>query len=118
MGFFNGVLNGMNSNEAMKRISANEARNNLATQKNIILLDVREDYEYKSGHIKGARNLPVGMIEQGIAKVTNHKDAVIYVYCQSGARSTRACQMLSKLGYTNIYNLGGISNWPYEVVRG
>lgn len=116
MGFFNKVINTMGSDETMRRIDAEQARNNLNNDKNIILLDVREDYEYKGGHIKGAINLPVGIIEQGIKKVTNDKEAIIYVYCQSGARSTRACQTLSKLGYTQIYNLGGISSWPYEVV--
>ncbi|HCL03831.1 MAG TPA: rhodanese-like domain-containing protein, partial [Lachnoclostridium phytofermentans] len=46
-----------------------------------------------------------------------NKNSILYIYCQSGARSARACQILSAKGYTNVYNLGGIMGWPYEIVR-
>jgi len=53
-----------------------------------------------------------------IEKVAPDKDTALILYCQSGARSSSACNELVKMGYTNISNLGGIMSWPYETVRG
>ncbi len=100
-----------------KNLAPKEAYENLKSDHSITLLDVREAYEYKSGHIQGALLLPVGEIEREIKKLNLDKDALLYVYCQSGVRSKSACSKLVKLGYHNVYNLGGISSWPYEVIR-
>lgn len=100
-----------------KRISLEEANNNLSNDKSILLIDVREDYEFRTGHIKNAKNIPLGRVNSDIIKVAKDKTKTIYVYCQSGARSSSACSTLSKLGYTEVYNLGGIMSWPYGVVR-
>jgi phage shock protein E len=50
-------------------------------------------------------------------KKLKDKDAPIFVYCRSGNRSTSAASILVNLGYKNVYNLGGINNWPYEIVK-
>lgn len=102
----------------IKRISTKEAKENLEQDKNIILLDVREDYEYKVCHIKEAKNVSVNKIEWEIDSLIEDTDATIYVYCHSGVRSVQACYILAELGYTNAYDLGGIMSWPYEVVVG
>ena len=103
--------------KSAKTIAPNEARENMKQNKNIILLDVREESEYRAGHIKGAKLLPVGQIDTRIDTLSISKDATIYAYCQSGGRSSRACSTLTRMGYTNVYNLGGILNWPYEIVK-
>ena len=55
------------------------------------------------------------MLFQSAARVLPDKNALTYVYCRSGVRSTAACEKLEALGYTNLYNLGGLTTWPYEV---
>ncbi len=81
----------------------------------VIILDVREQDEYDSGHIPGALLLPVGSIDENTAAdVIPEKDSVVLVYCRSGNRSRTASSRLAKLGYTNICEFGGINTWPYE----
>lgn len=81
----------------------------------VIILDVREQEEYDSGHIPGAVLLPVGTIDETTAaEVIPKKDSTVLVYCRSGNRSKTASSALAELGYTNIYEFGGINTWPYE----
>ena len=81
----------------------------------VIILDVREQDEYDSGHIPGAVLLPVGTIDEDTAaEVIPEKDSTGLVYCRSGNRSKTASSALAELGYTNIYEFGGINTWPYE----
>ena len=85
---------------------------------NVIVLDVREKDEYDAGHISNAVLLPVGTIsENSAAEVIPQKDSTVLVYCRSGNRSKTASQKLADLGYTQIYEFGGINTWPYEVER-
>lgn len=94
-----------------------DAKARLDSEKGIILLDVRTKEEYDSGHIKDAVLIPVDVLEKEAVTSLKDKKAVIFVYCRSGNRSVTASNILVKLGYTNVYNLGGIKDWPYEVVR-
>ena len=79
----------------------------------IIILDVRESDEYYQGHIKNAINLPVENIET----IDLDKDKTIYVYCASGNRSKMATNELIDMGYTDVYDMGGINNYPYELEK-
>ena len=83
----------------------------------VIILDVREAYEFSSGHIKKAVNLPLDKVNKGISKITSDKEKILLVYCQSGSRSGSAARALHSMGYKNAYNMGGISTWKYGVVR-
>ncbi len=96
------------------QISAEEAKQVMQEQKDYIILDVRTLDEYKSGHIPGALLVPNEII--GVEELTMlpDKDQLILVYCRSGNRSKQASQKLVDLGYTNIYEFGGIIDWPYE----
>lgn len=97
-----------------QQISQEEAKEMMDTQE-VIILDVREQDEYDSGHIPGAILLPVGTIdEETAAEVIPEKDSTVLVYCRSGNRSKTASSALAELGYTNIYEFGGINTWPYE----
>ena len=80
-------------------------------------VDVREPDEYAVGHIPGAKLLPLGEVMSRAAEVLPDKDAPWLVYCRTGRRSADAVQKLDALGYTNIYDLGGILSWPYETGR-
>ena len=98
-----------------KSISQQEAKQ-MMDSGNVLVLDVREQDEYSTGHIGGAVLLPVGTINADTAsKIIPSKDTTVLVYCRSGNRSKKASATLAKLGYTNIYEIGGITTWPYGV---
>ena len=98
-----------------QQITQEEAKNMMDTQEAIVL-DVREQDEFDAGHIPGAVLLPVGTITKDTATaVIPELDSVVLVYCRSGNRSKKASQALVDLGYTGIYEFGGINTWPYEV---
>ena len=97
-----------------RQISQEEAKEMIDTQE-VIILDVREQDEYDSGHIPNAVLLPVGTIDEDTAAAAiPEKDSTVLVYCRSGNRSKTASSTLAELGYTNIYEFGGIKIWPYE----
>ncbi len=81
-----------------------------------VLLDVRTPEEYRQGHIPGSRNIPLQTIEK-VVGIVPAKDAPLFVYCLSGARSRQATGALSQMGYTNITNIGGISSYTGKVER-
>ena len=98
-----------------QQITQETAKEMMDTQE-VVILDVREQYEFDAGHIPGAVLLPVGAItEDTAAAVIDDLDTVVLVYCRSGNRSKTASQALADMGYTNIYEFGGINTWPYEV---
>ena len=78
-------------------------------------VDVREPDEFAIGHIPGAKLLPLGEVVSRAGEVMPDKDAAWLIYCRTGRRSADAVQKLEKLGYTNLYDLGGILSWPYEL---
>ena len=98
-------------------ITPEEAKKRLDSEKNIILLDVRTKEEYETGHIKGSILIPVDNLKEEAEKSLKDKDVPIFVYCRSGNRSLTAANILVKQGYTNVFNLGGINNWPYEIIK-
>ena len=98
------TLNVMSKNEESSTdIEAKDVENLL--KKKEFLLDVREEYEYQNGHIKGAVNLPLREILY--RKDTLPKDRDIYVYCRSGHRSTDAVNFLKSLGFEKVHNIEG-----------
>ena len=80
-----------------------------------VAVDVREPDEYAVGHIPGAKLLPLGEVLSRAAEVLPDKRAPWLIYCRTGRRSADAVQKLASLGYENLYDLGGILNWPYEI---
>lgn len=88
----------------------------LVDSKNIIIVDVRESYEYRNGHIKNAYNIPLGKLDS-ISDFDFSKDKKIIVYCQSGNRSKLALEKLLDMGYTNVFDMGGIQSWEYELIK-
>ena len=100
-----------------QQITQEAAKEMMDTQE-VLILDVREQHEYDGGHIPGAVLLPVGTITKDTAAaVIDELDTVVLVYCRSGNRSKTASQALVDLGYTNIYEFGGINTWPYEIEK-
>lgn len=83
--------------------------------KDYVLIDVRSESEYKSGHIPTAINIPHTNIENRTKVIP--KDKLIIVYCKVGGRAENARQKLIKLGYENVINFGGTNSWKYELVK-
>ena len=79
----------------------------------VIVVDVREQSEYDSGHIENAILMPLGEIDDIAGAILPNKDSVVLVYCRSGNRSATAAEKLISLGYNNVYDFGGIIDWPY-----
>lgn len=99
-----------------QQITAQEAKTMMDVGAGTIVLDVREQEEYDQGHIPGAVLLPVGEITQESASAAvPEKDTVVLVYCRSGNRSKAAAGELAQLGYSQVYEFGGIQDWPYEI---
>ena len=100
-----------------EQITPVEAKKIMDSGEDFILLDVREQDEYDSGHIPGAVLIPYTEIEKRAEAELPEKDAQILVYCRSGRRSKIASQSLVNSGYTNVKEFGGIIDWPYEVEK-
>lgn len=95
-----------------QQITPQEAKERMETEHEIIILDVRTQEEYDSGHIKNAVCLPNEEIISE-PEILPDKDQQILVYCRSGNRSKQAAQKLADMGYTNVFEFGGILDWPY-----
>ena len=96
-------------------ITAEEAKQIMDSEEGYIILDVRTQEEYDQGHIPGATQISHEEIAEKAEDVLTDKNQLILVYCRSGRRSKIAAEALVELGYTNIKEFGGISDWPYEV---
>jgi len=98
-------------------ITASEANVMMAELDNFVLLDVRTPSEFQERRIAGAINIPYDEIISRSEAELQDKSTVVLVYCQSGRRSALAAASLTSLGFTAVYDFGGILNWPYETVR-
>jgi rhodanese-related sulfurtransferase len=84
----------------------------LINQKDALVLDVRDAGEYAQGHILGARNIPLGELEQRVKEIERYKAKPVICACATGNRSGNAAGILRKHGFTNIVNLsGGTAAW-------
>ena len=101
---------------AYVKITPQEAKRIMDSGKPYILVDVRTDSEYKENHIQGAVLIPDYSIAGNAESALPDKNEVILVYCRSGGRSANAAKILIDLGYTNVFDFGGILSWPYETI--
>ncbi|MGI6263942.1 MAG: cyclophilin-like fold protein [Acutalibacteraceae bacterium] len=97
-------------------ISQEEARRMMALDDGHIVVDVRRQDEYDAGHIPGAICVPNEIIGARQPEALPDFDQIILVYCRSGRRSKEAAQKLFALGYTRVYEFGGIIDWTGETV--
>ena len=112
------VLTGCSSADAeFSSMSTWEARDLIDGGADVIVLDVRSEAEFLNGHIEGSVLLPLDEIESRAESVLLDRDAMILVICRSGNRSRTASQELANLGFTNVYDIGGIMSWPGEIVN-
>ena len=109
------TLAACSSSSNVTKISAKEAKEMMDTQ-DVIVVDVRTQAEYDESHIENAILITNETIDGEPSELPD-KDVTILVYCRSGNRSAEASAKLADLGYTNVYDFGGIIDWPYAIVK-
>ena len=100
------------------QITQDEAKEMMAKDDGHVILDVRRQDEYVAGHIPGAILIPNENIGTEQPKELPDLAQIILVYCRTGNRSKQASQKLADMGYTNVYEFGGINDWSGEIVTG
>ena len=98
------------------RITQEEAAQMMEQDDGHVIVDVRRQDEYDSGHIPGAILLPNETIADQPPEVLPDREQIILIYCRSGNRSKQAAQKLADMGYTHVYEFGGVNTWSGELV--
>lgn len=95
-------------NDAKTRIQEVSVEETLGRmKKGAVLVDVREDNEWESGHVSNAIHMGRGIIERDIVQTYPEKDTELILYCGGGFRSALSADMLQKMGYTNVFSMAG-----------
>ena len=110
------VMDGDGMLNSYKQISQEQAKEMMEKDDGHVVVDVRRQDEYDAGHIPGAILIPNESINKDQPEELPDLDQIILVYCRSGNRSKQAAQKLFDMGYTNIYEFGGITDWTGEIV--
>ena len=106
MGFFD-FLKGPDINQGIQEYSAAPTA---------VLLDVRTPQEYQEGHIPGSVNVPLQDLG-GSGDLPAGRATPLFIYCHSGARGRQAAELLVRMGYTSVKNIGGIAAYTGKVER-
>ncbi len=77
-----------------------------------VVLDVREASDFSNGHLKNAKNIPLSALRDKLGELSGYRAKPVLAYCRSGNVSGKACRLLKKSGFTEVYNIaGGIAGW-------
>ena len=106
-----------NEGSVYMNINAEKAKEMMDGLEKFVLLDARSEEEFSEGHIPGAIVIPHDEIEERAESKTPEKDIPVFVYCRSGRRSKIAAEALVALGYSEVYEFGGIIDWPYGIEK-
>lgn len=98
------------------QISQDKAAEMMAVDDGHVIVDVRREDEYAEGHIPGAILIPNESIVDTPPEELPDFDQIILIYCRSGRRSKEAAQKLADMGYSNVYEFGGIITWNGDIV--
>ena len=112
MGIFSQILSIFKTDQGFTKLRASAFKSAYRSQKTSVLIDVRTAKEFKSGHIKGAKNINVmgPTFINAVNKIDRKKP--IFLYCRSGSRSAMAARRLVKMGFDQVYDLrGGYITW-------
>lgn len=91
----------------VREISVSDTQARLANNQNVLLVDVREDDEWRDGHATGAKHLGKGIIERDIEQQVPDKNTELILYCGGGYRSALVADVLQRMGYTNAWSMAG-----------
>ncbi|NVK75019.1 MAG: rhodanese-like domain-containing protein [Oceanospirillaceae bacterium] len=91
---------------------APSAATNLMNTEDAVVVDIRPEKEFSTGHITGALNIPATKMKDNLNRLEKYKDAPIIIVCKSGVTSGASAKDLKKAGFTKVYKLqGGIAEW-------
>ena len=103
------------SEDSFKHLTHDEARQMIASNPDVIILDVRTPQEFEKKHIVNAVLLPIEDLREGDFSKIPDKDATILIYCWTGRRAADSAQILVEHGYKHVYEMGGIVDWVGSV---
>ena len=109
---------GVKAERSFTQISQETAKEMMAKDDGHIVVDVRTKEEYAEGHIPGAICIPNESIGCDAPEALSDYGQIILIYCRSGNRSKQAAHKLAEMGFTNVYEFGGIMDWTGETVKG
>jgi len=109
------IMDGPDMVRSFTQISQEEAKEMMARDDGHVILDVRRFDEFDAGHIPGAVCIPNESITDTQPEGLPDLDQIILVYCRSGRRSKEAAQKLFDIGYSRVYEFGGIIDWTGEI---
>ncbi|AGA69420.1 Rhodanese-related sulfurtransferase [Desulfitobacterium dichloroeliminans LMG P-21439] len=102
------------ANKMIKNLTTEEAYELIQSNKDVVVIDVRTNNEYRSGHIPGSKSIPVGELSSRLTELQKYKDKPILVHCASGGRSPAALRILLKNNFSQIFHLKrGLIGWNY-----
>jgi rhodanese-related sulfurtransferase len=102
----------------VRQVDADSARK-LVDERQALLVDVREKKEYDAAHIPGSTHIPLSQMRHRLRELERHRGQPLVISCRSGSRSAKACLVLKKNGFEEVYNLkGGILAWARAVGKG
>lgn len=110
------VIESEEANGTYQTIGPAEAKEMMDSMDDVLILDVRTLSEFNEAHIPGAVLSDVSTINTEAPNVIPEMDTTVLVYCRSGNRSATASAILADMGYTNVYDFGGIIDWPYDII--
>lgn len=97
-------------------LTPEQAKQMMESEADCLILDVREEEEYITGHVDDAIPFTLSTISAETAQaLIPARDTPLLVYCRTGKRSRQAAQKLAALGYTRVYDFGGLADWPYDL---
>ena len=111
------ALANSSASASYQQITQEEAKEMMKKDDGHIIIDVRRQDEFDEGHIPGAVLIPNESITDKQPEELPKLDQIILVYCRSGRRSKEASQKLADIGYTHVYEFGGINTWTGEIVK-
>jgi rhodanese-related sulfurtransferase len=107
----------------IREVTPEQLQQMLATQDDVLLVDVRESSEHEQGHIKGAMLVPRGILEAAAdpaypkhqSELSAARQRTVVLYCATGGRSAMAADVLQLMGFSNVISLdGGFVRWAEE----
>ncbi len=108
---FNNLFGGSSRTRPYTDVTPQQVERKRNSEEKVLIVDVREPYEYNEGHIPGSKLVPLGQLTQHLHELGSKEEEVILV-CRSGGRSTSAASQLATMGYKKVLNLrGGIMGW-------
>ena len=99
------------------KLNQAQAYEQLQNDKSIKLIDVRTRDEFREGHIANAINVPLDTLTSQIQKKVTNKDDKVFIVCLSGSRASQAVSYMQKVGYTQVFNIGGVATWNFGLTK-